>query len=88
MRGGCSRGALKCGAVTLLTPRESMPELIYHLMSLAPTTHYVAMGQSILFRGAGPEVVWPEFAMVALIGAVFLALVHHRLRRTMGEMQS
>ncbi|AUN94113.1 ABC transporter permease [Pseudazoarcus pumilus] len=70
-----------------LTPRESMPDLIYHLMSLAPTTHYVAMGQSILFRGAGPEVVWPEFAMVALIGAVFLALSHHRLRRMIGEMQ-
>jgi len=71
-----------------LTPRESMPDLIYHLMSLAPTTHYVAMGQSILFRGAGLDVVWPEFAMVALIGAVFLALAHHRLRRTLGEMQT
>jgi len=70
-----------------LTPRESMPDLIYHLMSLAPTTHYVAMGQSILFRGAGPDVVWPEFVMVALIGAVFLALSHHRLRRMIGEMQ-
>ena len=70
-----------------LTPRESMPDVIQYLMSLAPTTHYVAMGQSILFRGAGLDVVWLEFAMVALIGAVFLALAHHRLRRTIGEMQ-
>jgi ABC-2 type transport system permease protein len=71
-----------------LTPRESMPDIIQHLMSLAPTTHYVAMGQSILFRGAGLDVVWPEFAMVALIGIAFLALAHHRLRRTIGEMQT
>ncbi|MDX5446676.1 MAG: ABC transporter permease [Zoogloeaceae bacterium] len=70
-----------------LTPRESMPDIIQYLMSLAPTTHYVAMGQSILFRGAGLDVVWPQFAMVALIGVVFLTLAHHRLRRTIGDMQ-
>jgi ABC-2 type transport system permease protein len=71
-----------------VTPRESMPETIQTLMSLAPTTHYVSLAQSILFRGAGIDVVWPEFLMVAAIGTVFLALAHHRLRHTIGTMQN
>ena len=70
-----------------VTPRESMPEAIQTLMALAPTTHYVSLAQAILFRGAGPDVVWPSFVMVTLIGAVFLALAHRRLRRTIGAMQ-
>ena len=63
-----------------MTPRESMPEAIQTIMGLAPTTHYVSLAQSILFRGAGLDVVWPAFAMVAAI-MVFLALAHHRLRQ-------
>jgi ABC-2 type transport system permease protein len=70
-----------------VTPRESMPEAIQTLMALAPTTHYVSLAQAILFRGAGVDVVWPAFVMVTPIGAVFLALAHHRLRRTIGAMQ-
>ena len=71
-----------------VTPRESMPETIQYLMSLAPTTHYVSLAQSILFRGAGIDVVWPEFLMVAAIGAVFLTLAHRRLRHAIGTMQN
>ena len=71
-----------------VTPRESMPEAIQAIMALAPTTHYVSLAQAILFRGAGLDVVWPAFAMVAAIGAVFLALAHHRLRHTIGTMQN
>ena len=52
-----------------LTPRESMPDVVRWLMSLAPTTHFVSLGQGVLFRGAGIDVVWPEFLMVSLIGA-------------------
>ena len=61
---------------------------IQTLMSLAPTTHYVSLAQSILFRGAGIDVVWPEFLVIAAIGTVFLALAHHRLRHTIGTMQN
>ncbi len=71
-----------------VTPRESMPETIQYLMALAPTTHYVSLAQSILFRGAGIDVVWPGFLMVATIGAVFLSLAHRRLRHTIGTMQN
>ena len=69
-----------------LTPRESMPEVVRWLMSLAPTTHFVSLGQGVLFRGAGIDVVWPEFLMVALIGAAFFGLALQRLRSTIGNM--
>ncbi len=69
-----------------LTPRESMPDVVRWLMSLAPTTHFVSLGQGVLFRGAGIDVVWPEFLMVALIGAAFFGLALQRLRSTIGNM--
>lgn len=70
-----------------LTPRESMPDMVRWLMSFAPTTHYVSLAQAVLFRNAGLDVVWPQFLMVAAIGAAFFALAHQRLRRTISTMQ-
>ncbi|MFZ4775407.1 MAG: ABC transporter permease [Terrimicrobiaceae bacterium] len=68
------------------TPRESMPEFVQYFMLLAPTTHFVALGQAILFRGAGPGVVWPQFLALAAIGAVFFAVSLNRFRKTISQM--
>lgn len=68
------------------TPRESMPELVQNIMLLAPTTHFVQLGQAILFRGAGFAVVWPQFLALALIGAVLFGLSLRRFRRTISQM--
>jgi ABC-2 type transport system permease protein len=68
------------------TPRESMPELVQDLMLVAPTTHFVQLGQALLFRGAGLEVVWPQFAALALIGAVLFTLSLRRFRSTIAQM--
>ncbi|MFT3802438.1 MAG: ABC transporter permease [Burkholderiaceae bacterium] len=68
------------------TPRESMPELVQNIMLAAPTTHYVQLGQAILFRGAGLDVVWPQFAALALIGSVLFALSLRRFRKTIAQM--
>lgn len=43
------------------TPQESMPEAVRDFMTIAPTTHFVAFSQSILFRNAGINVVWWPF---------------------------
>ena len=61
-----------------LTPRESMPPLIQDLMLAAPNTHFVMLAQGILFRGAGLDVVWPQFAALFGIG---LILFYFSLRR-------
>ena len=67
-----------------LTPRESMPQFIQDIMLLAPNTHYVTMSQAILFRGAGFDVVWPQFVWLAVLG---LALFSIALRRFRGFLQ-
>ena len=41
---------------------------------------FVGFAQSILFRGEGLDVVWPEFLAVALVGSLFLALALRRFR--------
>ncbi len=69
-----------------MTPRESMPEFVQHIMLGAPTTHFVELGQAILYRGAGIEVVWRPFAWLAAIGAVFFAFALARFRKTITEM--
>ena len=40
------------------TPRESMPEIVQHVMMIAPTTHFVSLAQAILYRNAGFDVVY------------------------------
>jgi len=64
-----------------LTPRESMPELIRYVMLAAPNTHFVMMAQSILFRGAGLGVVWPQFAALFAIGAILFMFSLRRFRQ-------
>jgi ABC-2 type transport system permease protein len=69
-----------------MTPRESMPPLVRELMLAAPTTHFVELGQAILFRGAGIGVVWPQLLAMAAIGAVLFLLSLRRFRRTISQM--
>ena len=64
-----------------MTPRESMPEVIQLVMLAAPNTHFIILSQGILFRGAGLDVVWPQFLALAVIGAVLFRLALQRFRR-------
>ena len=68
------------------TPRESMPGFVQNVMLIAPTTHFVAVSQAILFRGAGLAVVWPQFLALLAIGAVFFAIALNRFRKTISQM--
>ncbi|MGI6408725.1 MAG: ABC transporter permease [Thiopseudomonas sp.] len=68
------------------TPRESMPQLVQDLMQLAPTTHFVELGQAILFRGAGLETVWKPFLALLVIGSVLFVLSLRRFRNTISQM--
>jgi ABC-2 type transport system permease protein len=69
-----------------MTPRESMPALIQNIMLAAPTTHFVALAQAILYRGAGFSVVWPQFLALLAIGGVFFLFALARFRKTIGSM--
>jgi len=67
------------------TPLESMPVWLARIMQLSPSTHFVAFAQSILYRGAGLDVVWPEFLAVAVIGAMFFGLAILRFRSVVAQ---
>lgn len=69
-----------------MTPRESMPELVQTLMLAAPTTHFVAASQAVLYRGAGLDVVWPQVLAIATIGAALFAGALARFRSTLAQM--
>ncbi len=67
------------------TPLESMPPWLAKLMQISPSTHFVAFAQAILYRGAGLDVVWPQFLAVAVIGALFFGLAIQRFRSVVAQ---
>ncbi|HBO4965596.1 MULTISPECIES: ABC transporter permease [Pseudomonadaceae] len=66
-----------------MTPRESMPELVQQIMLVAPTTHFVELAQAILFRAAGPSIVWPQLLALVAIGSLFFVGALSRLRKSL-----
>ena len=81
---GLLAGAAVMSSGATITPRESMPEIIQTIMLAAPNTHFIILSQSILFRGAGIETVWPQFLALAAIGSVLFALALRRFRKFLG----
>jgi ABC-2 type transport system permease protein len=69
-----------------MTPRESMPAVVQHLTLAVPTIHFVMLAQGILYRGAGLQVVWPQFLALALIGTILFGIELARFRKTIGTM--
>src|SRR5579864_7054788 len=67
------------------TPLESMPRWLAIAMQASPSTHFVSFAQAILYRGAGLDVVWPQFVAVAGIAALFLILTLLRFRSALSS---
>jgi ABC-2 type transport system permease protein len=70
-----------------VTTRESMPAPVQNLMLPAPTTHFVKFAQAILYRGAGWNVVWPQFLALLAIGGLFFVAALARFRKAIGQTQ-
>lgn len=69
------------------TPMESMPNWLQQAMMISPSTHFVALSQAILYRGAGLAIVWPQMVALAIIGVVFFWLAALRFRKALLTMQ-
>ena len=67
------------------TPRESMPLAVQYIMDLAPTTHFVELGQAILYRGAGLDVVWSAFVWLFAIGAALFLISLSQFRKSINQ---
>lgn len=70
------------------TPIESQPEVLQTIMQIVPSTHFVSYAQAILYRGAGIDIVWPQFLLVAAIGGVFFAFSAVRFRKSISVNQA
>lgn len=68
------------------TPMESMPVWLQNVMQLAPSTHFVAFSQAILYRGAGLDIVWPDMVVMVALSAVFFIIALKRFRLTMASV--
>lgn len=62
------------------TPFESMPPILQTVMLVSPSTYFVRFAQSVLYRGAGIDVVWPDLLLIGAIGACFLAVALSRFK--------
>ncbi len=69
------------------TPTESQPEWLQLAMQAVPSTHFVAFSQAILYRGAGLDIVWPRFVVVAGVAGLFMLLTLVRFRSSIGSMR-
>jgi ABC-2 type transport system permease protein len=69
------------------TPLDSMPPLLQTVMQGSPSTHFVSVAQAVLYRGAGFDTVWREFAATAAIGAVCFIGALLRFRKALTAMQ-
>ena len=62
------------------TPFESMPRFLQLVMDLSPSTHYVRFAQSVLYRGADVEVVWPDLLTMVGLGVDFVGVALFRFK--------
>jgi len=69
------------------TPMETMPVWLQYVMQIFPTPHFVSFAQSVLYRAAGLDIVWPELLMMTIISAVYFAISGVRFRRTLVVLQ-
>ena len=64
------------------TPLDAMPEVLQRVMLISPTTHIVAYMQSLVFRGAGLDLVWHPLAATLGLGVMAFLLALARFRQT------
>ena len=63
------------------TPVEAMPAFIQHVMQVSPSTHFIDFAQSVLYRGAGMEIVWRDLLIIAGLGVLFFIAALARFRK-------
>ena len=62
-------------------PVSSMPVVFQYLTLLNPIRHFLDIVRGVFLRGAGLDVLWPQFLALALIATVLLTLAARRFRK-------
>lgn len=64
------------------TPVESQPDWLQVITFFLPSWNFVSFAQAIIYRGAGFDIVWPEFVAVTGLGFVFFLFSLALFRRS------
>ena len=64
-----------------LFPFAGMPVWAQWVSEFLPLTHYVRIVRSIMLKGAGLDIIWPQLVSLAIYSTVVLGLASLRLRR-------
>jgi ABC-2 type transport system permease protein len=64
-----------------LTPIEAMPTWVQPLTNLNPIAHFATIARSVLVKGAGLDVVWPNLLALIGLASLFVGVSAWRFRR-------
>ena len=64
-----------------LTPIEAMPKWVQPLTLLNPIAHFATIARSVLIKGAGLDVVYPNVLALIALASVFVGISAWRFRR-------
>lgn len=67
------------------TPVESQPDWLQTITFFLPSRHFVSFAQAIMYRGAGFDIVWPEFVAVTVLGLAFFLFSLGLFRRSIAR---
>ncbi|HTY68344.1 MAG TPA: ABC transporter permease [Alphaproteobacteria bacterium] len=69
------------------TPTETIPVWLQDVMQCTPTPHFVSFAQTVLSRGAGLDIVWPELCIMTGITVLYFAVSLARFRTALSKFQ-
>jgi len=64
-------------------PITSMPRVVQWLTFLNPLRYEIDVLRGVFLRGVGFDVLWPQFLVLAVMGAVLLVIAGRRFQRTL-----
>ncbi|MEW5764400.1 MAG: ABC transporter permease [Acidobacteriota bacterium] len=64
-------------------PIANMPEAVQWLTFLNPLRYFLVILRGVFLKGVGLEVLWPQMAALAVLGASLLALAAQRFKKTL-----
>jgi ABC-2 type transport system permease protein len=62
-------------------PIANMPEVVQWITYLNPLRYFLIIIRGIFLKGLGLEILWPQFAALAIIGLVLFGLATERLKK-------
>jgi ABC-2 type transport system permease protein len=63
-------------------PIENMPRGVQLITLLNPIRHFLVVVRGVFLKGAGFDVLWPQIAVLAVMGTAILAFAASRFRKT------